>query len=89
MLKQIEIDFVHKRENNSHSEQILNDNKERLNSQCKLILGLLQGGIVLTVRDAMIKYGIGDLRRRVCDLKEKGIDIKSRLIDGRFKEYFL
>ena len=83
------IEFVHDHENNSHSEAILDANYERLNRQCRLVYSLLKQGCRLTVRSAMVYYGIGDLRRRCADLRENGIDVKSRLIDGRHKEYFL
>lgn len=68
---------------------ILDFNKDRINGQCLLVLDLLKSGKRLTVRDAMINYGIGDLRRRCADLRDKGIEVKSNLLDGRFKEYYL
>jgi hypothetical protein len=86
---QTEIDFVHTVENNSESKQILNANREHLSAQCEKVLELLTSGKRLTVRDAMIEYGIGDLRRRVKDLKENGYNVKGDLIEGRFKIYYL
>ncbi len=87
---QTEIDFtVHVRENNLHSEAILFDQYERLRGQCKTVYDLLSAGYKLTVRDAMLFYGIGDLRRRCADLREAGIDVKSNLLQNRFKEYYL
>lgn len=85
----LQFDFTHTAENNRHSEAILEANYERLNKQCQLVYSLLKQGDRLTVRNAMIYYGIGDLRRRCADLREKGIEVKSALIDGRHKEYFL
>jgi hypothetical protein len=43
----------------------------------------------LTVRDAIVYHDISSLPRRIKDLREHGIVIKDRLIDGRYKEYFL
>jgi len=83
------IEFVHTHENNSHSEAILDSNYERLNKQCQLVYTLLKSGLELTVRDAMIDYGIGDLRRRVCDLRQAGIDVKDTVRKGGSKEYYL
>jgi hypothetical protein len=93
MLQQLSIDWsgisLHP-ENNKESEEILEANKDHLNTQCKMVKSILESGYRLTVRSAMINYGIGDLRRRVKDLRDyHGMDIKSRLIEGRFKEYFL
>lgn len=81
--------IVHTHENNSESEQILNDNKDHLNKQCKLVHDLLKKGIRLTVRDAIVTYGISSLPRRILDLKQSGIEVKSVIINKRFKEYFL
>jgi hypothetical protein len=83
------LDFiVHSRENNSHSQAILESQYERLNKQCKLVYELLKVK-TLTVREAMIEYGIGDLRRRCADLREKGINVKSEIMEGGFKKYYL
>ena len=90
MTTQAEINFtVHTRENNSFSEQILFDQYERLSNQCRIVYNALKEGKKLTVRDAMLNFGIGDLRRRVADLRESGIEVKSNLLQNRFKEYFL
>ena len=92
MLQQLSIDWnpVHKKENNSESQAILDANRAELNTQCKMVKAMLESGYRLTVRDAMINYGIGDLRRRIKDLIDyHDMDIKSRLIEGGFKEYYL
>lgn len=81
--------LLHHTENNSGSQLILDFNRTHLNNQCKLVLDLLQKGKKLTVREAMVEYGIGDLRRRCKDLRDSGYPVQSRLIDGRFKEYYL
>lgn len=89
-MPQLAIDFTARIENNIQSQSILNQNKDKLNNQCQIVLDLLMKGERLTVRDAMIHYGIGDLRRRVKDLKDAaGISINSNTLPGGFKEYFI
>ncbi len=86
------IDFdkiLHQKENNKFSQEILEDNSERLSNQCRTVLDLLKLGNRLTVRSAMIFHNIGDLRRRIKDLRDAGIDIKSKMIGKGFKEYYL
>jgi hypothetical protein len=86
----LEFDFTQRRENNQESQTILEENKDRINKQCRLVLDLLQVGYKLTVRDALLFWGIGDLRRRVKDLKDfHGIDIKTETQKGGFKIYYL
>jgi hypothetical protein len=89
-MNQLTIDYSKRLENNLESQSILEANKDRINKQCRLVLDLLQVGYRLTVRDALIFWGIGDLRRRVKDLKDMhGIDIKTETQKGGFKTYFL
>jgi hypothetical protein len=91
MLQQLSIDWdnvTHQRENNSFSEQILFDQYERLNNQCKKVYDLLKSGHRLTVKDAILYHGISSLPRRILDLKEKGVPIKDEMKNS-YKEYFL
>ena len=48
-------------------------------------------GEKLTTTTALIKYGIGDLRRRIKDLKDNYgvVGIEDKLTNGRFKEWHL
>jgi hypothetical protein len=80
---------IHERENNSDSELILKANKERFSNQCRIVYDALLRGEKLTTASALIKYGIGDLRRRIADLIENGVDIQKETKEGRFKEYFI
>lgn len=89
MLIQSEINFVHTHENNRESEAILEDNYDRLNKQCVLVLSLLKKGLRLTVRDAIINHGIGDLRARIRDLRNSGIAVNDTVLKGGCKEYYL
>lgn len=87
---QIQIDFTNRVENNIHSQQILKSNSKSINNQCRIVLEALQRGEKLTTASALINYGIGDLRRRIKDLKDfQQIPVQSELIEGRFKKYYL
>lgn len=85
---------VHFKENNEESEEFLHENRSRLSDQCQKLLGILQAGIRITNKDAIINYGIGDVRRRVLDLKLSGIVVNSAwVVDDHgkrlHKEYFI
>jgi hypothetical protein len=66
-------------------------NIEHFSNQCQVVYKALASGERLTTGKALLKYGIGDLRRRVKDLKDiYDIDVKADFIeDSRFKEYYL
>ncbi len=87
---QVEINFCNRKENNQESQQILEANKDRINGQVRQVLELLQSGVRLTVKEALLTYDISHLPRRIADLKEfHGIEVKKELINGRFKVYYL
>lgn len=77
-------------ENNSESQAHFEANKDKFNRQCRIVYQALIRGERLTTAKALIKYGVGDLRRRVKDLRDYwDVPIQSTLIEGRYKEYFL
>lgn len=78
-------------ENNLESQAHYEENEKEFTKQCKIVHDALLRGEKLTTHDALLKYHIGDLRRRVKDLKDiYGIPVLSRYVTGtRFKEYFL
>lgn len=84
---QLEIKFSP--QNNRESQQILDNNIQRFSKQCETVYEALKKGEILTVRDMILKYGIGDPRRRIADLRDAGIEVKDELIEGRFKKYFI
>lgn len=87
---QLSIDFCHVNENNSQSQAYVDSNRDHLNGQCQKVYDLLKSGHRLTVISAMNDHQVMSLPRRAKDLKEKGIDVKSKYINGsRIKEYFL
>jgi hypothetical protein len=88
-MNQLTIDYTQRRENNKESQAILEANKDRINKSCAKVLELLKEGHHLTVRDAIVYHDISSLPRRIKDLREHGIVINDRLINGRYKEYFL
>lgn len=93
MINQLYIDFtqvVHRRENNPASESNLNRNRFHFTGQCAMIKTLLEKGIHLTSRSALLEYNIGHLPRRIKDLKDAGFPIESKEIDSKgTKEYYL
>lgn len=89
-MKQSEFDFnVLINQNNQESENILLANEKHLAGQCKTLFEALKRGERLTTADGLLKYHIGDLRSTVRHLRNAGIEVKDRLLNGRFKEYFL
>ncbi|WP_339889790.1 helix-turn-helix domain-containing protein [uncultured Flavobacterium sp.] len=88
----LEIDFTELNhvENNIDSQKHFEENKERFSNQCKIVYEALLRGEKLTTTRALIEYGIGDLRRRIKDLKDQwNVPIKSEYVKGKFKEYYL
>ena len=91
---QAEIDFtqpiIH-RENNLTSQGNFEANEPKFRGQCKTIMDAFKRGERLTTLSAMVNYGIGDLRRRIKDLKDnynvKGITDETK--KGGFKEWHL
>ena len=57
-----------------------NLNAESSASQCKRIKAHLESGLSLTGMDALRLFGCWSLPRRICDLKERGMRIKSETI---------
>lgn len=86
----------HGKENNAESMALYDANLDDFNKQCRKVYELLHQGRRLTVREALLKFNIGDLRRRVKDLIDMyGVPIKKDYaIDKygtvtRFKVYYL
>jgi hypothetical protein len=92
MLQQLSIDWdnvTHVRENNSHSEQILFDQYERLNHNCKIIYDALKRGERLTGRDIVSRFGMLEYRRRIADLRDAGLEIQETTLKGGAKQWYL
>jgi hypothetical protein len=87
-----EIDFSELKhvENKVVNQEHFEVNKEKFSKQCKVVYEALLRGEKLTTTKALIEYRIGDLRRRIKDLKDMwNIPIEARLVKGNFKEYYL
>jgi hypothetical protein len=94
-MKQIELDFVSRRQNSKENQEILEEAKSRLNNQCLIVLEVLQYRR-LTVTDAASgiffkgkRVVIGDLRARVRDLLAAGYPVQKETMKGGFKKYYL
>jgi len=85
---QLVFDYTRK-ENNSESTQILRDNVKHFSRQCIVLKEAFERGERLTTVDALLKYKIGHLPRRIKDLRDAGVNIKDELLEGRYKKYFL
>lgn len=89
---QLPIDFstLHHVENKTSNQEHFERNKEKFSKQCRIVYEALLRGEKLTTTQALLNYGIGDLRRRIKDLKDIwNVAIDSQYVDGKFKEYYL
>ena len=89
---QPEIDFSQLQhiENKVSNQEHFEANKDKFSNQCKIVYEALLRGEKLTTTSALINYRIGDLRRRIKDLKDTwNVPIKDKFVEGKFKEYFL
>lgn len=89
---QTTLDFTHRennRESESHYETIVSDKQ----SDCKRILAELQAGHRLTSNHITYVMRIGNAIRRLHDLMDAGVQVKSDwvYVDGvkKHKEYYL
>ncbi len=92
-IQQKEIDFsqLEHLENNPGSQKHFDENREHFSNQCRLVYEALLRGERLTTTKALLNYGIGDLRRRIKDLKDQWkVPVQAVFQEGtRYKEYFL
>jgi len=98
-MEQLTLDFtkpLNHRENNYDSQMHFEEHKQHFSNQCKKVYKALLDGERLTTAKALLKYGIGDLRRRVKDLKDMwdvpiqddyALDENGQ--KTRYKEYYL
>ena len=87
-----EIDFsaLEHQENKISNQEHFLENKPKFSKQCKIVYEALLRGERLTTTKALLDYKIGDLRRRIKDLKDIwNIPVRDQYVDGKFKEYFL
>lgn len=94
MNAQIEISFIHSHENNHDSRRHLEENRLRFWSQCSKLKQAFERGERLTTMGMILKYEIGDPRRRIKDLIDhNGMNISSEWVRDenktRYKVYYL
>lgn len=81
MKNQLEFSFeIHSKENNSESQSILNDQKERLSKNCTIIFEALLRGEKLSGLTITRKYKMLEYRRRIKDIREFLKSIESKII---------
>jgi hypothetical protein len=88
----MEIDFsqLQHTENKISNQEHFERNKDKFSKQCKIVYEALLRGERLTTTKALLNYGIGDLRRRIKDLKDIwNVPVQDEYVEGKFKEYFL
>jgi reverse gyrase len=77
-------------ENKISNQEHFEANKEKFSNQCKIVYSALLRGERLTTTKALLDYRVGDLRRRIKDLKDTwNVPIESQLVEGNYKEYYL
>jgi hypothetical protein len=97
---QTEIPFmIHEHENNHESKKHLEENREMFSEKCERVLRLLRSGVRLTVYDALVKYDVSSLPRRIKDIsdfyknKNQESPIKSDWVKengkSKYKEYYI
>lgn len=71
----------------------INPNKESSSSQTALILAYLGQGKAITPLEALAKFNCLRLSARIWDLRDKGYDIKTRMVttgnNKQIAEYYL
>ena len=80
---------AHTHENNSHSEQILFNQYERLNRNCKKLYDALKSGGWWSGKRIIAELDMLEYRRRIKDLKEAGIKIKEMSLSNGCKSWSL
>lgn len=95
---QATIDFTaaeRHRENTIANQQHHDNSIDRFARQDRQVYELLKQGHRLTTHEALLKYSIGDLRRRIKTLRDAKVDISDEWVkddqgrETRFKQYFL
>ena len=87
----MEIDFseLNHVENKISNQEHFERNKEKFSKQCKIVYEALLRGERLTTTKALLNYGIGDLRRRIKDLKDIwNVPIQDEYVEENLKSIF-
>jgi hypothetical protein len=88
--QEINFDDLFHVENKISNQEHFERNKERFSNQCRIVYEALLRGERLTTTKALIDYQIGDLRRRIKDLKDIwNVPISWEYKEGKYKEFYL
>lgn len=88
--QELDFKFYQHTENKIANQEHFENNKREFSKQCKIVYEALLRGERLTTTEALLKYQIGDLRRRIKDLKYIwNIPVQDEYVKGKFKEYYL
>ena len=74
--------ITHLYENNKESQEILEQERPRLNRVCLQIWKLLDEGHRLSGRDVIMKLGVVEYRKRFDELEKAGYPVVSEKIPG-------
>jgi hypothetical protein len=89
-MKQLDLDFsqLHHQENKVKTKSTLKPTKKDSQTNASWFMKHFASER-LTTTTALIKYHIGDLRRRIKDLKDIwNVPIQDQYVDGKFKNIF-
>lgn len=77
-------------ENKISNQEHFERNKDNFSNQYRIVYEALLRGERLTTAKALLDYKIGDLRRRIKDLKDIwNVPISWEYKEGKYKEFFL
>jgi hypothetical protein len=65
----------------------INDNAQSAKSQCDMIAAWLERGFSITSLEALQRFGCMRLASRICDLRERGMDISTCKIKTNTGKY--
>jgi hypothetical protein len=80
--------IVHLKENNIHSQRILNAERGRLNKVCRKVHEALLKGKKLSGLNFTQEIGALEYRKRFDELIQAGYPVQSKFIGGGLKEWF-
>lgn len=88
--KKIDFSQLQHTENKISNQEHFERNKEKFSNQCRIVYEALLRGERLTTTKALLNYQVGDLRRRIKDLKDTwNVPIQDKYVEGKYKEFYL
>lgn len=88
---QLNLDFT-TRQNSAENQSLYDGNKHKFGRHCQLIYDYLMQGNHATRAELEQRFGIGDARARIRDLRNGGINIqdyKQTVNNSTFKIYYI